>query len=49
MSATTEDSDLAPLGVIAGTGFYALDELVDAQSVELVTSYGTAHATIGRS
>lgn len=41
-------ADLPPLGVIAGTGFYALDDLLEAHDIELRTSYGSASATIGR-
>ena len=36
------------LGVIAGTGFAALDELVGAETVEVVTAYGSVEATVGQ-
>ena len=35
------------LGVVAGTGFYALDELRDSQDVTVETIYGPAKARIG--
>lgn len=40
-------SNDAPLGIIAGTGFYALDELADAAVEALETPFGTAQVTRG--
>lgn len=37
----------APLGIIAGTGFYALDALTEVQEQSVGTAYGTAHLTRG--
>ncbi len=37
-----------PLGIIAGTGFYALDALEEVQEQQVGTAYGTAHLTRGR-
>ncbi len=37
-----------PLGIIAGTGFYALDTLTQVQEQSVGTAYGTAHLTRGR-
>jgi 5'-methylthioadenosine phosphorylase len=36
------------LGVIAGTGFYALDALEDAREIVVDTAYGAARVTAGR-
>ena len=35
------------LGVIAGTGFYAMDSLDSPRETEVPTPYGPAHAVIG--
>lgn len=37
-----------PLGIIAGTGFYALDALDQVQEQQVGTAYGTVHLTRGR-
>lgn len=37
-----------PLGIIAGTGFYALDALQEVQEQQVGTAYGTAQLTRGR-
>ncbi|MEO7070952.1 MAG: S-methyl-5'-thioinosine phosphorylase [Nostocoides sp.] len=37
-----------PLGIIAGTGFYALDALTEVQEQSVGTAYGTARLTRGR-
>lgn len=39
---------LAPLGILAGTGFYALDALTDVRTEVADTAYGQAHLTHGR-
>lgn len=36
-----------PLGIIAGTGFYALAQLADAAERDVATPYGAAHVTEG--
>ena len=38
---------MSPLGVIAGTGFYDLPDLVDAQQRDVQTSYGPVRVTEG--
>lgn len=38
----------APIGIIAGTGFYSLAQLEDAQEQTLETAYGQAKATTGK-
>ena len=38
---------MSALGVIAGTGFYALDALDSPRQVEVTTSYGPARAVVG--
>ena len=40
-------SDAAPLGVIAGTGFYALADLRDPRAEIIETAYGPARAMVG--
>ena len=44
---TTHPSSRGALGVIAGTGFYALDALEGAQEVIVDTAYGAARLTAG--
>ena len=44
---TTHPSSRGALGVIAGTGFYALDALDGAQEVIVDTAYGAARLTAG--
>ena len=39
---------MKPIGIIAGTGFYALADLEDANSKEVETRYGTAAVTTGQ-
>ncbi len=37
-----------PLGIIAGTGFYALDDLTEVDTGDITTDYGDARITTGR-
>jgi len=41
-------NDASPIGIIAGTGFYALAQLDDAVTVTVDTAYGPAAFTRGR-
>lgn len=48
VSTTSGDRREAPIGIIAGTGFYELAQLADATSREVTTPYGLARLTLGR-
>lgn len=41
-------SERAPVGIIAGTGFYELPGLADAEHLTVSTDWGEAHAMTGR-
>lgn len=47
-SSGADPAVVAPIGIIAGTGFYALDALEDARAEVVETAYGAAAVTRGR-
>lgn len=48
MSDTATPADRPPVGIIAGTGFYELPGLTDAEHRAVQTDWGEAHAMTGR-
>ncbi|QQR99722.1 MAG: S-methyl-5'-thioinosine phosphorylase [Austwickia sp.] len=47
MDNTSGDGQIAPVGIIAGTGFYSLAQLLDARERDIDTPYGVARVTEG--